>query len=111
MMRLSGILVACSCLFSSQAGAFDLDGFFSGMTRADALKKLDAAGLIPRSAVPDDQNQIAAGPYQISFCGNGRIAGVTNRLDFREFNSYLLSALSNHGEPKVDIPSPDYDIL
>ena len=99
------------CVIGSQAMAFDLDGFFSGMTRDEALKKLLAAGLTPQETVAGKSERIAAGAYEISFCPNGRVAAVTKILDVHEFNAYLLSMLANHGQPSVGIPSPDLDIL
>jgi hypothetical protein len=36
---------------------------------------------------------------------------VSKTIDFREFNTRLLDMVMNHGNPRVDIPSPEFDIL
>ena len=110
-MRLYKVLSASLWLIVTPAWAFDLDGFFSGMKRADVIEKLTVAGLTPKPSMSGQQSQIVAGIYDIAFCSNGRIAAVTKTIDFREFNAYLLSMIANHGEPRVDIPSADLDIL
>lgn len=109
-MRSYLVPTLCLWLMTTQlAGAFDLDGFFSGMTKAEVLQKLRAEGIEPKSDFPG-LGQIEGGVYNIAFC-NDRIVAVTKSINFREFNSLLIEMLREHGNPTVDIPSVDSDIL
>ena len=81
-MRAVALIAAGCWALISQAMAFNIDGFYSGMTLEEVLKKLTATG-IKAVPYPGTSQQLEAGPYRISFCKNDRgVAGVSKKARF-----------------------------
>ncbi len=110
-MRYGLPLTICLWLITAHAQAFVLDGFFSGMTKGLALEKLREERHDLKQPNPlADPNAVEAGAYYMEFCKD-KLYAINKTIDFKEFNSYLLSMLKTHGNPNVGIPSFDADIL
>jgi hypothetical protein len=108
-MRLATIVSTILWLSVNHANAFALDGLFSGMTTAQAVQRLRDVGLSPHAT--GFHNEVVGGVYTLDFCKNGNLNFVVKQIDVREFNGYLADTKAAKGQPTVDIPSLDQDVL
>jgi hypothetical protein len=108
-MRLAALVSTVLWVTVNQANAFALDGLFSGMTTAQAVQRLRDVGLSPHPT--GFHNEVVGGVYTLRFCKNGNLNFVVKQIDAKEFNGYLADNKAAKGQPTVDIPSLDEDVL
>jgi hypothetical protein len=89
----------------SQAFAFTLDGFYSGMGRQEAEAVALRMGLAGGDS--SDQRYGKFAPYTLIYCGKNwdRLNGVGKQLEEKEFKRLLIDYTANFGNPSVDIPA------
>lgn len=106
------ILITCIVLmtlnFSAEAArAFNIDGFYTGMTRVDAFK-LAVRKNLSQKAIETYQSKIRDEfpPYDLHFCGEefDRLSFVGKELSPAEFLSVYYHYREIHGNPFVDTP-------
>jgi len=108
-MRFWLILAMCLCL-GTEARAFVLDDFMSGTPKAQVEQKLRTLGLEPSPKLSIDDRSKDYGPYTMTYCKDTLVA-ITKKISAREFNSRLIEAIGKYGNPNVEIPSLDSDVL
>lgn len=107
-----GILISCIVLmtltFSVEAArAFNIDGFYTGMTRVDAFK-LAVRKNLSQKAIETYESKYGDEfpPYDLGFCGEefDRLSFVGKELSPAEFLSVFYEHSEVHGNPFVDTP-------
>lgn len=82
-MRLVAIIVACILLLSKSANAFDIDGFYVGMTKAELDDRLATLGLVPQPLKPNfilkNERDSHVGQYSFSFCSEDALQSVSKK--------------------------------
>jgi hypothetical protein len=99
------IVVACM-LGSESANAFDIDGFYGGMTKGELDARLTTLGLAPQPLIPNpllkSMRQVRIGQYSFSFCSDDALQSVSKSIDVSEFIYLLKQEVDNHGNPSVE---------
>src|SRR5271166_1442217 len=99
------------CLLSPHGLAFNLDGFFSGMTQEQAKQKMLKMGVKPEIMPLSSYTQMSGGDYKLIFCESSKLIEGNKDIDTLEFNHQLKDMMSNHGEPHVEISAPTLDVI
>ena len=101
-MEKSFAVLLATFWLTAQAHAFEIDGYFSGMTKASVLKTL--AGSDVHAEGSGTASTIKAGAYEFSFCQD-RLSALTKYVTKFEFDELLRVKIAIDGEPRRETPA------